>query len=1005
MLNLFYRNPRLTFVAVMLIVVAGLAAAATLPRMEDPRFTNRFGFVVTRWAGANSERIETLVTDKIEDELEQVTQIKELTSTSRAGVSVIKIELDDAVDGRNVDEVWSRIRDKLDDARPHLPPEASDPDFNNDETFAYTVIAALVWELEAGSSDASDASDVGDARGASDASDASESREPTEPNFAILRRLAEQLEDKLRGVPGTEHTTLFGENEEEIRVQISQAKLAELGLTPGELAAAVAGSDAKVAAGQLRSRSSDLLVEVAGEVEEIDRVRQVSLRFGEGGQFVRLGDIATVEKTLADPPSQRVLINGKPAVAVAVRMTPDTRVDQFSAKAGSIIDAFAAELSQGVGVEVIFDQADYTQQRLGSLSVNFALAVAAVIAVVLVLMGWRSAIIVGAALPLSALMVLGGMNVLGIPIHQMSVTGLIIALGLLIDNAIVVVDEIQERLGRGDQPADAIGGAVRLLAVPLGGSTLTTVIAFMPIVLMPGSAGEFVGAIALSVILALVSSLVLSLTVIAALSGWLYRFGGRRSGRHWLTHGISSGRLAGAYIRAIAWLLARPIAGVAIALVLPLAGFVVAGRLVEQFFPPADRDQFQVQLRLPRLTSIHATMRYVEAAGGLLMQHEQITDVHWFIGDGAPLYYYNLIAGEDDSPHFAQALVQMSTHRGGTQVIRDVQRQLNDALPQAEVLALQLEQGPPFDAPIELKLLGPDLEKLQLLGDEARRVMSQSSQIVHTRATLSDGRPKLFVQLDDQEARLGGLDNVEVARQLDAALEGAAGGSLIEATEQLPVRVRLTDTHRSSVQQIESIDLYATSAGQRPAAGTEVGNIPLSAVGRLELLPQVASIERRNGQRSNTVMGFIQAGVLPAEVRGAFESELAAAGFELPDGYEMAWGGEADQRDDAVANLMGSVAVLAVLMFTTLVISLGSLRLTGLIAAVAIAAVGLGLGALWLFGHPFGFMAIVGTLGLIGVAINDSIVVIAALKADEGARRGEPAAVHAVVMRSTRHVV
>jgi len=977
MLNLFYRHPRLTIVTLALIVVSGLGALQTLPRMEDPRFTNRAAAVVTRWPGASATRIETLITEHLEEALESIPEIKELNSSSRAGVSLIQIGLHDSVGPDETDAIWSRVRDKLDDARVALPAGASDPDFNNDETYAYTLIAALVWELN-------------------------EAESPV--NHGILGRLAEDLEDRLRAVPGTEFTRIFGEGDEEIRVEIRRGQLARLGLTPEALAARIRSSDAKVAAGQLHADDASLTIEVAGEVDHLDRVRNILVQSGDKGRFVKLGDIATVQKTIADPPPEVAWINGRPGVAVAVRMEEGRRIDHWAAEARSVVEAFRADLSHGVGLEVLFDQSGYTETRLKSLAVNFLLGVAAVFGVILVLMGWRSALLVGASLPLAALMVLSGLRYLGIPIQQMSVTGLIIALGLLIDNAIVIVDEARRRLGAGEEPARAVAASVKHLAVPLLGSTLTTVFAFMPLVLMPGGAGEFVGSIAVSVILAILSSLFLSLTVIPALAGRLRPATSPAAGlRSAWQNGVASRRLARGYRRFLDGMLARPRLGIVAALTLPVLGFWGGARLTEQFFPPADRDQFQVQLRLPRQTSLEETRRVAERARRLLMAHERVSAVHWFVGDRAPMFYYNLQGAENGSAFFAQALVQLTTAENGAEVIRTLQKRLDAAFPRAQFLALQLEQGPPFRAPIELELSGPDVTVLARLGDEARRILASVPDVVHTRTSLADGRPKLRFELDEGAARLAGLDNVAIARQLEATLEGAVGGSMVEDTEELPVRVRLVGDQRRDLDAVASLDLYpsvrATTRSDR------VGNVPLSSLGTLKLAPEIASIERRHGARVNTVMGYVTAGVLPGKALAEFRARLDAGGFVLPAGYAMRWEGESGQRDDAVDNLMQSVSVLLVLMVTTLVLSLGSFRLAGIVGVVGVASVGLGLGALWLFGYPFGFMAIVGTMGLIGVAINDAIVVMAALKGDPRARQGDREAVRDVVFGATRHVV
>ena len=273
-------------------------------------------------------------------------------------------------------------------------------------------------------------------------------------------------------------------------------------------------------------------------------------------------------------------------------------------------------------------------------------------------------------------------------------------------------------------------------------------------------------------------------------------------------------------------------------------------------------------------------------------------------------------------------------------------------------------------------------------------------EVVHSSASLAEALPKLAIQVDEEQARLAGLDHTAVAQQLDAALEGATGGSVLEATEELPVRVRVSNLRRGQISEIAALDLLPTGL---PANERE--QIPLSSLARVVLQPEVSVIPHYNMLRMNEVQAYITAGVLPAGVLADFQARLAASDFEMPAGYSFEIGGEASKRDEAIGNLMSSVSVLLVLMVATLVLSFGSFRMAGLIGAVAVLSVGLSLGALALFGFPFGFMGIVGTMGLIGVAINDSIVVLAALREDPQASQGNPAAVRDVVVRSTRHVL
>ncbi|KAA0136989.1 efflux RND transporter permease subunit [Gimesia chilikensis] len=967
--GLFYRNRRLLILLMALIAVAGLSSFYILPRMEDPVLTKRSALVQTRFPGADATRVESLVSERIEEELREIDEIKELRSISRSGMSTITIELRDDV--YEVDEVWSRIRDKIDDARVEFPSGAKEPDFEEMDVKAYALIVALVWD------------------------------NPNPVNYAVLRRSAKQLEDRLRAVSGTEDIDTFGDPDEEILVEIQPDRVATLGLSVEQIARQVEASDAKLTAGLLRGQKSDLLIDVDSELDSLARIARTPVQFGSEGHSVQLGDIATIHKGVAQPLSSLVVADGKPAVTLGMFVRDSMRIDHWSQEAKNVIREFEQSLADDVQVQMLFDQNRYVEARLSGLIWNLLFGGLAVIVVIVFMMGWRNALVIGTALPLSAFMVLAGLRMLDIPIHQMSVTGLIIALGLLIDNAIVVVDEVRSKLHARMAPEDAVISTVRHLAVPLLGSTLTTALAFAPIALMPGPAGEFVGSIAISVILAICSSFFLAMTVIPAIAALFADPEEDPETGHWWQVGFSHAGLRNAYSKSLDFLFSKPLLGVGLGCILPISGFIVAGSLPEQFFPPADRDQINIELELSAHASLAETRETIAAIREVVLEHPQVRGIEWFLGESAPQFYYNIIAKRENSSNFAQALVQLNSAHGGRQLIHELQQELDRKVPHSRVLVRQLEQGPPFDAPIEVRLFGPDLHQLSQSGDELRTILSKTPDVLHHKAELADPLPKLTLKIDEEQARLAGLDHAEISRQLNAALEGTLGGSILEETEELPVRIRVPHDRRGSLENIASLQLISS----KKTPDGQAQYVPLTAIADVRMSSEIAAISHFNGERMNEVQAYIKAGVLPAKVLADFQKRLQQAGYELPPGYRLEWGGEASKRDDAVGNLMANVGVLMVLMVATLVLSFSSFRVAGLVGAVGILSIGLGLGMLWLFGFPFGFMAIVGSMGLAGVAINDAIVVLAELRANPRANKGDRVVVRDVVLRSTRHVV
>ena len=972
MYTLFYRNTRLLILTIILIFVWGISSYLALPRLEDPELVSRNASVKTFFPGADAARVEALITDKIEDKFTEIEEIKDYESTSSSGNSIIIIELKDEVQKSEVDGVWSRVQNQIDEVKSELPTGASEPELEKIKIKAYALITALTWQQE------------------------------DSPNYSILNRQAEVLKDRIQAIAGTEEVEIYGDRTEEINVEIDPEAIASYNLTVADISRQIQQSDSKVTAGLLRNNNNDLSIEVAGELDTLQRVRDIPLNFGGQGQFIRLQDIAIVSKGLRSPASELSIIGDRPGVTLAVHVESGTRLDLWAKNADEVLRSYRAELPSAIELKTILDQSNYVEDRLNSLILNLFLGGGLVFLVTLLMMGWRSAIIVGTSLPLSILMVFGWMNVMGIPLHQMSITGLIVALGILIDNAIVMVDEVSNHLKSGFKPLDAISNSVNHLAVPLLSSTITTVLAFLPIALLPGATGEFVGTIAISVILAVSSSLFLALAVMPTLTVRA-KVGSPQQQtpqqQSWWQTGISIPILTQWYGKTIAWTIKRPVLGICLALLLPLTGFIQAGSLEQQFFPAADRDQLQIQLELPATTAIAQTQTVTEQVRDLLLAFEDVTDVNWFIGRSVPRFYYNVLTSREQEPNYAQAIVQ-TKDLAKSDLAKKLQSELDTSFPTARIVIRQLEQGPPFDAPVEMRIYGSDLETLQQLGEEARNLLLGVADITHTRASLAEITPQLELEVDEEEVRLAGLDRKAIAQQLESSLEGTTGGSILESTEELPVRVRLSPSNRNRLNNITSLDLLPTQNSDNA-----LESVPLSSLGNITLKPELAKITRYDGQRVNTVQGFLTPGVLPDRALSNFKQQIESVNWQLPNGYSYEFGGEAEQKNDALGGLISLVGVIAVLMVATLVLSLGSFRLAAVIGVVAIASFGLGLFAIWLFGYPFGFNPIIGTVGLIGVAINDSIVVLAAIQQHPLAKTGSKRAIKEVVLRSTRHVI
>lgn len=993
------RNRHLLILVVILVVLAGLAAWGNLPRIEDPRITSRFAFIATPYPGAGAARVEALVTKPLEDAVRKVAEVKLIDSTSSGDISVLGVELEDAVSAATNERIFAELRDKLSAAAAKLPPGAGPPVLDSDRgATAYSLIAAVTWTVDV---------------------------DQPAP-LGVIKRLAEELAQALRNLPGTEQVVLFGDPDEEIRVEVDPAELTATGLSIEQVAARLANADVKDPAGGLYGERHRLRLDVAGELDAAQRVAAVPL-FAEDGRVVSVGDIAEVSKTWREPPAQIAHTDGRRSLLIGVRTRAALDLEAWAESAIESVDVFGdTNAGGGIDIRVLFDQSSYTQARLEELGGNLLAGVVVVMLVVFLTMGWRSALVVGSALPLSAAITLLGLDLFGQQIHQITIFGMIIAIGLLIDSAIVVADEVHQRLAEGAIPQNAVRGTVEHLLTPLAASTVTTMLGFMPILLLPGNIGDFVGPIATAVIIALATSFLLSMSLIPALAALAGGgSGAKRIHRQhaWWRDGLASQRLAGAYARLLGLLFRHAGATALLCLLLPAAGLWAANQLSLQFFPPSDRDQFEVQVWTSSDASITRTATAMQAIETLIRERGQIRQLFWVAGASSPPVYYNQLRMEENNPSYARATVQAVSQAEARRLVVDLQRRLPERFPELRIVVRAFGQGPPIAAPISLRLFGPEPGELRQLGDELRRILHRLPQVTETKASIPGGTPRLQLQANEQDAQLAGLGLGDIARQYHAALDGVVGGSVIEDLEQLPVRVRWGDAERTDPARLAALPLLSAGAGSGEGVGadaiadTSAGSsmattgsaqavwIPAAALGPLELIPEAPSITRRDGQRVNIIEAWLTADALPIEVTEQLRTEIEREGLILPPGYRLEFAGDSEEQGEAIALLLAYAPLLGAMMVATLVLAFRSFALAALILLIGALSVALGMLALWLSGYPLGFNPVLGSAGLIGVAINDSIVVLAAIRADAKAATGDLGATVQSVLGSTRHVI
>jgi multidrug efflux pump subunit AcrB len=930
-----------------------------MPRLEDPILKRRVGAITVSLPGAATTEIESSVTIPIEQWLNEFPEIKQVRSNTRTNFSSIVVELEDRISDPAI--VWSSIKSKLIDRAGELPDGCSEPDLTIFPLKAFAAILAIV-----------------------------PTSDRDEQPFQH-RRLAQELRKRILNLEATESIGVFGDWGEEITVSVKPESLTSLGTSVGAIAQQISESKS-VPASDVNRGSMQIMVEVQEPEHLARQIKNISILSPGNPEPIRLAEFAQVSKSPSNPKSTAAIVEGKDSIVLGVMVDNDARVDLWDDELDQVITRFESEFPDDYDVVALFKQSDLIHQRMVDLIRNLAISAVALAVIVALMMGWRCMIVVAISLPISACLVICGLRLLSIPIHQMSITGLIVALGLLIDNAVVIVEEVRARIFAGKNPLAAIVSAVQHLRMPLIGSTVTTILAFVPIATMPGPAGEFVGSLAVSVILAIAASCILAITIVPPL---VIAFGVNVRRQSLIEYGIRLGPISKLYRFSLRMTFRWPIFGVLLGVALPLVGFYVAQDLKKEFFPASDRAQIQIELELPISATLESVRSLTERVIPIIDSDDRVENQHWFLGESAPTFFYNVVPRRRNNPYYAQAFIDIGAESNINDLVNGLQAKLDSSNLAARISVRKLEQGPPFDAPVEVRVFGDDLARLEQIGNRIRAIIAENESVTHTRSDLGSTVRKLSLDLNEGVMQQTRLTQKEVSKFLYLNLKGAAAGIFFDQGVQVPVHVRVDHSDRSIVESLSAMKIdspnQATPAGpnrnpnQQFDRPSNSGHL-LGSLGDFQLESDVGAITRINSQRVNEVKAYLRAGALPSEVTDEIRKTLQQSGFNLGGNFRIEFGGETEKRTQAIATLIANAVLLIMIMLLSLVAVLGSFRSAFTIALVGGLAMGLGPLALHVFGFPFGFMAIVGTMGLVGVAINDSIVVLAAIAANDKLR-------------------
>lgn len=964
LINIFIDRPRILILTLLFILLAGASSYISIPRQENPELAQRWASIIAIDPGASASRIETQVITKLESALQEIIEIERLDANIQAGSAQMLIELEDYVTFDLIEQTWSEILDKIALVEPTLPKTTS-VELIRSSGPPISVLYALTWKGQG------------------------------EAPIILMSRLGDELRRKLAFVDNTERTGLFGIANEEVLVEIDTNKLGLLNLSLAQVSQALANYDSKKPLGKSSDANNEILLKIKENLVNVSQIKDLPIQVIDGYGVVRLQDIATVKKKPFTPIEDIALSNGKRSVLVEAKAAFGQRIDLYVGQADKVADEFREVLPDEIVLENIYSESFYTKKMFDTLTRSIIYAIILVLLLSFFLLGLRAALIVSAILPFTISLVLLGCRILEMPLHQTSITGIIIALGLLIDNGIIVVEDYKHRRSVGLQPREAINKTINQLVIPLLAATFTTVFAFLPIATGDGASTEFVGGMAVTVILAITSSLFLALTIVPVMMAYLERikFFNKISFNR---NGYSNKKLLEKYRALLTWAYSKPRRAMGIALFLPFLGFFLFSSIPQDFFPAQDRNMFRVSVELPINSTAEETERSVYEIRKQILKTGVVESDVWFIGRRLPRILYNVVAGDSavGSNHIAEGVYFASSYKDMMNILPSLAKNISQSNPDIEVRVDKFYSGPPVFAAIDYYITGDDPELLQALGEKLELIISKAPNISSTNATLSSYETNIEIDFNNSNMALSSKQMEAILLELAAANNGIVVGSMLDGNKDLPIRMKSSNGINSSIENIGMLTL----AG--PASVDYVENF-----GKTSLTRTSEFIERTNGEKKNSVQGQIWTGNLASGVEAAIKDEIETFKLSLPAGYSLESDGEADTAAESQGQIISSAAIFFVLIVIGLVAALNSFKQAGIILSVAILCVGLSFVGLVVGQQNYGFIATVGAIGLAGLAINDSIVVLSHIKEEAENNGLTKAKLVEVVIRSTRHVL
>ncbi|MEM9553183.1 MAG: efflux RND transporter permease subunit [Acidobacteriota bacterium] len=998
-LALGHRTVTLVFLALM--VIAGAISYKSLPRAEDPGFVIRVAVVSTQLPGASPEQVELLVTDPIEEVIDRIPEVDYVVSESRAGVSVIEVAFLESLSEAAIEDLFDELRETVADARRSLPPEAIGPLVDDDFGDVFGTVVAITGEGY---------------------------------DVVELERVAERARLRLLTLQDVARVEIVGAQAQRVFVEYDPARLDELGLTAGQLAEILRQRNVLDAAGDVRSARERFELDLASSFESVEAIESMRFRRPGSEEILTLGDIATVRRGVEEPAQRTARYNGHEAVVLAISMRPGGKITRLGPEVLQVLDEMRVDLPIGLDTHLVSYQTTYVDKSVDNFLASLLQGVAIVLLVMLVALGLRTGLIVAAVVPLTMVGSLVVMELAGISMNKMSLAALIIALGLLVDSAIVVAESILVSIREGVPPVEAAVESAAELRLPLLVSSLTTAAALLPTYLAESTTGEYTSAIFEVVTIALLLAWLLSLTLTPVLSVLFARAADSSDGdapnapeRESTGDGAESTEPPPVELssfqrryRSVLLVLVRRRWIALTAFVALFAVSLWAFNFVPQlFFPRKEQTTFKVALEMPYGVPFQRTAEVVDDVERFILTElmadrssEAAERTPWrpnldldftthgivnfatFIGQAAPRFVLGY-APEQPRPSYAFMIANSSRYATQDEIIERVEAYVRAAHPDVLPRVDKLRNGPPLDYPVEIRLSGDDPARLVTMAERVKRRLEEVPGTLNIGDDWGTYTKTLRIEVDDARAQRAGLTQLDVARSLRTQTDGFVLSQLREGNDLIPIVLRSFGARADGVEQLRGLAVTAPS-GER---------VPLEQIASLDVAMQPARILRRDRQRTITVQADVdpRAGsdVTAFSVIAAVEPLLREASATWPLGYHYALGGEVESSGKAQASIGAKMPIAVLLVLMLLVLQFNSLRGPLIVVAtLPFTLIGVVAGLL-LTQKPFGFMALLGVIALIGVVINNAVVLLDRIETEQ--KRGHSRA-SAVLEASRRRL-